>query len=175
MKIIKKENVYKGYYQLNRLLVKSTKTGKFSELEQFATPNAVAILIYNTQKNKIVLVEQFRAGVEGQLIEIAAGKIDDKDYSPIETAKKEIIEETGYIVDSIIPIHEFYTSPGPMTEKMLLYYAEVSKQVNSGGGLKDENEEIKILHISPKKFEATSFMDAKTIIAQLYWKLLLKV
>jgi len=171
MKIIKKENVFKGYYKLNRLQVKSDLTGKIIDIEQFETPNSVSVLIYNPIINKIALVRQFRIGAENELTEVVAGKVDGTDNDPIKTAKREVVEETGYAVDTIQLIHEFYTTPGPVTEKMQLFYAEVSEQITVGGGLNNENEEIKIIHIAPEDFLNEQFFDAKTIITQQYWQL----
>ena len=76
MKIIKKEAIFKGHYQLNKLEIKSNKSGNTSIREQFETPNSVGILVFDVNKQSVVLVKQFRIGPESNLIEIVAGKIE---------------------------------------------------------------------------------------------------
>lgn len=171
MKIIKKETLFKGHYQLNKLEVRSEKSGKTSEREQFQTPDSVGILVHDTIQNCVVLVKQFRIGPEKNLTEIVAGKIEGKDMDKAKTAYREVLEEVGYSIDKLEAFHEFYTCPGPLTECMQLYYAEVSERKNEGGGLAEENEEIEVIFVPINEFLNSTYQDAKTIIAQQWLKL----
>lgn len=171
MEIIKRETAFKGYYQLDELEVKSNKTGNVVNREQFLCPNSVGVLVKNTNNNSVILVQQFRIGPEKELLEIVAGKVEGKDLDPERTVMREVMEETGYEVDELKHLFEFYTSPGPVTESMNLYVAKVSKQITKGGGLESENEEISIIEMSIADFKTYSFNDAKTIIAQQWVKL----
>lgn len=171
MKIIKKETLFKGHYQLNKLEVRSEKSGKTSEREQFQTPDSVGILVHDTKQNCVVLVKQFRIGPEKNLTEIVAGKIEEKDMDKAKTAHREVLEEVGYTIDKLEAIHEFHTCPGPVTECMQLYYAEVNERKNKGGGLAEENEEIEVIFVPIDEFLTSTYRDAKTIIAQQWLKL----
>lgn len=171
MEIIKRETAFRGYYQLDQLSVKSNITNHVVDREQFICPNSVGVLVINTSAQEVILVKQFRIGPEKELLEIVAGKIEGKDLDPKRTVYREVLEETGYEVDNLKHLFEFYTSPGPVTEIMNLYLAEVSNQVAAGGGLASENEEIKIIKMPLEEFKTYSFNDAKTIIAQQWVKL----
>lgn len=171
MKIIKKEAIFKGHYKLNKLEIRSSKSGKTSIREQFETPNSVGILVFDVSKQAVVLVKQFRTGPESNLLEIVAGKIEGKDSNKENTAEREVLEEVGYKIDQLELIHSFHTCPGPVTECMYLYYAEVSEQISDGGGLAEENEEIEIIFLPISEFLNHTFKDAKTIIAQQWLKL----
>jgi ADP-ribose pyrophosphatase len=171
MKITKREKVFDGYYSLQKITIKSDISGKVAEREQFITPNSVAVLVHDTKAEEIILVKQFRIGPEKELIEIVAGKIEGKDKDLERTVHREVLEEVGYKIDSLTHWYEFYTTPGPVTECMNLYYAQVSEQIESGGGLDSENEEIEILRMQVQDFLKTSFNDAKTLIAQQRLKL----
>ncbi len=171
MRIIKRSNKYNGYYQLDELELKSDLNGEQVLREQFLVPHSVGVLVHHLSKNKIILVEQFRIGPEKKLLEIVAGKIEGKDMNPESTAKREVIEETGYQAISIELIHEFYTSPGPLNEMMSLYYAIVEDKIEVGGGLATELEEITIHEWEIEKFIKHSFNDAKTIMSQQWLKL----
>lgn len=166
MKIIKREKVFDGYYQLYRLQIKSEKNSQVAEREQFITPNSIGVLVHDTLRDEIVLVRQFRIGPEKELLEIVAGKIEGKDKDLENTVHREVLEEVGYKIDKLEHWFEFYTTPGPVTECMNLYYAQVSKQIQQGGGLESENEEIEIVRMKTADFLTSSFQDAKTIMAQ---------
>lgn len=175
MKIKKRDTAFKGYYTLYQLEVESHKTGLITEREQFKTPDSIGVLVHDTVKNKLILVKQFRIGPERELLEIVAGKVEGKDMDLERTVHREVLEEVGYKIDQLTHWYEFYTTPGPVTECMNLYYAQVSKKVEEGGGLAEENEEIEIVEMSPIEFAKHSFIDAKTIIAQQKLKDLLKL
>ena len=78
------------------------------------------------------------------MVEIVAGKIDEGE-KPEEAIKREIMEETGYKVDYINHLKDFYTCPSRLDEIISVFYAEVSEQVNEGGGIGDE--EISIVEV----------------------------
>ena len=88
---------------------------------------------------------------------------------------REAMEELGYNISAPQFIHAFYTSPGGSTERIFLYYAEVSQsdKVQKGGGLESENEDIQMVKIpvSELKNRLSEFKDAKTILA-MQWFLL---
>ena len=168
MEILKKETVFKGHYNLHLVKLKTAK-GKISEREQFETPNSIAALVHHADQKKIILVEQFRLGPEKPLLEIVAGKIELKDDDIEETVKREVREEVGYHVRSLELLHSFHPTPGPITERMSLYYAQVDQKISEGGGLEEENEEIKVIELSEEAFRTQYFEDAKSLIAQKWF------
>ena len=128
-------------------------------------------MLFNTQLKRIILVKQFRIGPEKELLEIVAGKIEGDDKDPVRTAVREVLEETGYRVNSLKHIYGFHPCPGPVSEYMELYYAECNEKVSAGGGLDSENESIEIIEMAPNEFVESSFHDAKSIIGQQWFKL----
>ncbi len=161
MKIKQEETIYEGFYTFKKLQIE--QNGQTFEREQFESGDGAAALVYDTGKQKFILVKQFRYPVKRELLEIVAGVLEDND--PEKTIRKEIKEETGYAVDRLEHIHDIYTSPGACTEKIYLYYAEVSRKKAEGGGLDEENENVKIVALSKEELLAKEFYDAKTIIA----------
>lgn len=161
MTIKKKETIYDGFYTFRKLLVE--ENGEEFEREQFDSGDAAAALVYDTEKEKYIFVEQYRYSAEKKLLEIVAGVLEEND--PEKTIRKEIEEEAGYQVDSLEHIWDFYTSPGACTEQVHLFYAEVSKKKSEGGGLDDEHEHIKIRSFTLDELREQQLADAKTIIA----------
>ncbi len=171
MKIRDKKLAYKGFYELYKVDIIDETNNKTIGREQFKTYNSVAALVWNTSTQKIILVKQFRVGAEKEIIEIPAGKRDNETESTSETITREIEEEIGYQTDKLKEIACFYTTPGPVTEKMTLFYAEVSQKIGKGGGVADENEQIEIIEIDSITFLKTKFEDAKTILGQQWFQI----
>ena len=102
------------------------------------------------------------------MLEIVAGLLDKEDEAPETCIVREIEEETGYAVDKLEFIQAFYSTPGSYSEKVWLYYAEVSVKTGAGGGVAAEHEEIKTLSFSREKLLSQPIEDAKTLIAILW-------
>ncbi len=163
MKIQKNETIYNGFYSFKKLTVEDK--GKTFEREVFDIGSAAAALVYNTATDKYILVKQYRYGAGRALLEIVAGIVENEQGDPEKTIRKEIEEETGYETDHLEHIWDFYPSGGASTEKLFLYYAEVSTKKAEGGGLDEEHEEIEVLEYSLDELLSLQLLDAKTIIA----------
>ncbi len=163
MKIIKRETLYQGFYNLNKLIIEDK--GETFDREQLDVGKVAAALVYDTKKEKYILVRQYRFSVEEELLEVVAGLVENKENNPEKTIRKEIEEEAGYAVDKLEFIMTFYPSPGASTEKTYLYYAEVSHKKSEGGGLDEENEDVKVEEYSKEELLSLKLQDGKTIIA----------
>jgi ADP-ribose pyrophosphatase len=163
MRIIDRKPVYDGFFKLYKLTIEDE--GETYDREVFETGHAVAALVYDTRRKKFIFVEQFRPAVNQYLVELPAGILDKEGESPEEALTREVAEETGYAVDHLEHILNFYPSPGGFAEKLQIYYAEVSHKTGEGGGAKGENEKITILEYSHEEVRQKMFVDAKTLIA----------
>jgi ADP-ribose pyrophosphatase len=119
---------FKGKILKLRVDIIQFKNGKISQREIVEHPGAVAIVAIN-EKKEVILVTQFRKPVEEVLLEIPAGKIDRAE-SPLECAKRELLEETGYVAEDWKEIFSLYTTPGFSNEKIVIYMAKGLKQQN---------------------------------------------
>ena len=150
-KIINKKNLYSGFFQFNKLeFVHQKHDGSWTknvEREVFGGAHVSTLLPYDPVKKEIVLIQQFRAGVisrydEDYLYEIVAGIIDGNE-SPEETAKRECFEETGCIVNKIIPIQGYFPAPGSSESYYHLFLGEIDAFDGERiKGLENENENI---------------------------------
>ena len=141
-KITNRETKYSGKFKIEELTI-SHGDEEF-KTEVFDRGNSVAALVYNTETEKYLFVEQYRSGAEGLMIEIVAGKVEEGEKTQ-EAIKREIVEELGYKADTIIHISDFYMSPGGSKEIMALFYVEVSEKIGEGGGI--DNENIKVIEV----------------------------
>lgn len=69
--------------------------------------NVVAL----TRDQQIVLVKQYRHGVQQTILELPGGTTDLRDASPLEAIKRELLEETGYVSDHVVEVGQFYPNP----------------------------------------------------------------
>lgn len=116
--------------------------------EVYDRGNGATILLYNREKNSVILTRQFRIATfvngneTGMLIETCAGLLDDD--SPEDCIRKEAIEETGYEVGHVEKLYEMYMSPGGVTELIHFFAAGYNDalRANAGGGVDDEDIDV---------------------------------
>jgi len=140
--------------------------------EVYDRGNGATMLLYNREKQTVVLTRQFgvaRGGngnADGRRIETCAGLLDADE--PEVCARKEAIEETGYEVGEVEKVFELYMSPGGVTELIHFYMAEYSdaQRENAGGGIDDEDIDVLELPFT-RALEMVStgeIRDGKTVI-----------
>lgn len=152
--ILEKKAVYQGYFRIDKYVVKHRLfrggwTKPFAR-EVFERGHAAAALLYDPNLNKIVLIEQFRIGAiaaqsdQPWLLELVAGIIETGE-TPEQVAIRETQEEAGLQVKAIIPICEYWVSPGGTSEKVAVFCAQVdASQANGIHGLEEESEDIRV-------------------------------
>lgn len=118
--------------------------------EIFVSGDAVTVLPYDPARDRVLLVEQFRAGPLGRgdpmpwQLEAIAGRIDPGE-TPQDAARREAREEAGLELGRLEFVAEYYPSPGAVTEYIYSYVAicELPDGVAGVFGAEDEAEDIK--------------------------------
>lgn len=102
-----------------------------------------------TAAEEIVLVEQFRIPVQAPVIEIPAGLVGDEaehvGESLAATARRELLEETGYLAGAMSPLIASPTSAGMTSEITHLFHARDLVRSHDGGGV--AGEDITVHHV----------------------------
>ncbi len=131
-------------------------------------PGAVTILPI-LEHGRVCFVQNFRIAVDETLIELPAGTLEPGE-DPAETARRELIEETGYRAGRIELLATFFTSPGILDEKMYVY---VATSLTPGETALEAGEEIEPLVVTRQEALAMvrdgRIHDAKTIAALLHF------
>ena len=86
-------------------------------------PGAVAVVALN-ELGQVLLIRQYRHPVGELLWEIPAGLLDVAGESQENAARRELLEETGYLAETLEPLIEFFTTPGGSTEKIAIFLAK---------------------------------------------------
>lgn len=151
IEIIKDKILSENYFVLRNITYDLTRNdGEVvrHKREVYDRGNGATILLYNPQKQTVVLVRQFRVATwvngnaDGRLIETCAGLLDDDE--PEACIRKEAVEETGYRVDEVRKVFELYMSPGGVTELVHFFVAEYHENLRAtaGGGVEDEDIDV---------------------------------
>lgn len=124
--------------------------------------NAVAILPLNGDRCK--LLKQYRYAIDQYIFEAPAGTMEPGE-DPLETARRELIEETGFTAQFIVSKGFIYTTPGYTDEKIYLFEARDLSPSQEYG--KDEDEVIEVVDIAIidliGMIRNGTIVDAKTI------------
>ncbi len=127
MKILSKNNVYKGFLTLNELDVK-LENGENVRREVIEKKDTVAIVALN-DKNEVFFTKQPRVAINKDCsIELPAGLVEPGENPEI-AARRELEEETGCICDSMELLQKFVADPGCCNNVSYMYLARGAKQV----------------------------------------------
>lgn len=85
-------------------------------------PGAVAVV--PRIDDDVILIEQYRAAADGVVLEIPAGKIDHPSDDRAGTAHRELLEETGFVAQSMTMLTELWTAVGFSDERIAIFLAE---------------------------------------------------
>lgn len=123
-----------------------------------------AVMMAVDGKNRVLLVRQFRLPAEQYLWELPAGRLDPGE-APLEAAKRELREETGYKAQNWTSLAEFWASPGYVAEKMHIFLAT---GLTEGEKEPMEDERIEVEWFSAddvgRMIHEGQISDAKTMI-----------
>ncbi|MCV6588070.1 MAG: NUDIX domain-containing protein [Marinobacterium sp.] len=172
--------LYQGFFSLKRLSVthRTFSGGTVSvERELFWRDDAVGVLLFDPDRDQVVLVEQFRPGAIDHphspwSLELVAGVMEPSEQ-PEQVARREAEEEAGATLGELMPITRYMSSPGGSHEYVWLYCAPVDASTLGGiHGLADEGEDIQV-HCLPvqQAFEmvAQGLIDNAATIITLQW------
>jgi ADP-ribose pyrophosphatase len=129
-------------------------------------PGAVAIVAVDAE-GKVALVRQRREAVREYLLELPAGTLEEGE-SPLESARRELEEETGLTGGSWRELGRFYTTPGFCRERMHLFAAE---DVEAGAAKPEEDEELELVRwdVGEIGTRIGELEDAKTVAGLLLY------
>ena len=116
----------------------------------FVSCDAVTVLPYDPVRDRVLLIEQFRAGPMARgdaavwQLEAIAGRIDAGE-TPEEAARREAVEEAGLTLGPLLPAASYYPSPGILTEYLYSYVglADLPDGIAGVFGQADEAEDIR--------------------------------
>lgn len=153
VEVIERRCLHQGFFRLEqvRLRHRLFEGGWSGEVvrEVHCRHDAVGVLLYDVERDAVVLVEQIRAGALSDpdspwKLEVVAGLVEAGE-SPAEVARREAMEEAGCPVGELVELHTYYPSPGACDERVTLYCALVDSSGLGGvHGVDEEHEDIRV-------------------------------
>ena len=168
MKVHSSERIYSGRVLNLRIdEIDALHGDKRRTVEVVEHQGGVAV-IAQPARETIVLVRQYRHPTGQELWEVPAGMIERAE-PPLETARRELIEETGYRAESLRFLWSIYTTPGFCEERIHFFVAE---GLTPGEAAPEDDEAFEVrewrVEDAWKLVERDELRDAKTQIA-LAW------
>jgi len=149
-----------------------TPNGTELDLEMIRHPGAAAVVPLLSEPGSadpvVLLIHQYRYAARGLVWEVPAGVLEPGE-SPLECARRELVEETGAVADRIEPLTTVYTTPGFTDERIHLFLAT---GVRAGTAAPRPDE---LIEVHPQPFSRVlemirdgQIVDAKSIVALLF-------
>jgi ADP-ribose pyrophosphatase len=170
MKITSSREVYNC--SLFRVTEDQAKDAKSSfEIKRSVVRHAgSAVMMAVDDRQRILLVRQYRLPAEKYLWELPAGRLDPGE-KPLQAAKRELIEETGYRAKTWTKLESFFVSPGYVQERMTIYLAT---DLTAGDATPMDDERIETRWFTAKEvaemIRTGKIEDAKTMIGYYTWR-----
>lgn len=130
-----KETLYEGKW------LRLVRIGHWESCERVHAKGMAVLVIAVTPNDEVLFVEQFRVPLGARTIEMPAGLVGDlqADDSLVEAARRELIEETGWLPQRLDVLLTGPTSSGMSNERIAYVRARDLVKVSEGGGVDDEN------------------------------------
>ena len=169
MKTLNRQEIFKG--KIIQVMKDDVElaNGMKTTREVVYHKEAVAVVAVD-KNNEILMVTQYRYAIGQDMLELPAGLID-KGEEPLDAAKRELLEETGYRAAKWELLTSAHTSPGCHNEKIYVFSASDLSRVSDQ---RLDEDEILTFSQAPfkeilKKVKQGKITDAKTIIGILLY------
>lgn len=166
--LIGSREIYRGRVVTLRLDEIEIANGRNVRREVVEHPGAVVIVPVDGSRN-ILWVRQYRYAAGRALLELPAGTLEPPE-EPIECARRELAEETGYSAATWVALGAFFTAPGVFTEYM---HAFAAGDLTPADAHADDDEDIEVVPLSLEeslaRLDAGEIEDAKSIAALHLW------
>ena len=112
-----------GFFKVHTKTAISPRTGAAMRVKSITLKDFVVVLPL-TESGEVVMVQQYRHGIEGICLELPGGIIDPGDASPAVAAERELREETGFEAVKFVPMGSCFPQPAVMDNRCFFILAQ---------------------------------------------------
>lgn len=167
LRVVKSQTIFQGKVVQLKVDRVREPSGVTAEREVVCHGGSVVVLP-RLDDGRVVLVRQYRYAVRRWLWELVAGGIEPGETAR-EAARRELLEETGYRARTVKTLLVFYSSPGFLTERMVLAEA---RGLARGRAEPEHDEWIQLGRFTPaqlrKMIRTKIIRDSKTLVGLLW-------
>ncbi|MBS4029740.1 MAG: NUDIX hydrolase [Ignavibacteriales bacterium] len=166
LKLLNRKQIYDGVvFEIVKdeceYISSGTKT-----IREVALHHGGAVIVPLFDDGTILLVKQFRYPLQKEIIELPAGKLF-KNEEPLDCAKRELEEETGFFANEWKHLTSIYTTPGFCSEQLHIYLAQKLSPATNGRQLEEGEQGMELMRIplqeAVEKIVKKEILDGKTI------------
>lgn len=158
-----RSRVFDVYRSVKR---RGDRTADFYSIEGADWTNIIPI----DEQGNVILIEQYRHGIDTETLEIPGGLIDPTDLSPAEAALRELREETGYESSCVTLLGVIHPNPAIQRNRCYSFLALDARRATKPEP--DEHEEIAVrptpLTVIPSLVESGAISHALVVVAFSY-------
>lgn len=101
---------------------RSPRTGQAHEFIVLEAPDWINIIPVTPEGN-VVMIHQYRHGIEAVTLEVPGGTVEPEEPDPLEAARREMLEETGYDAAQVLPLGRVAPNPAFLNNWCYSYVA----------------------------------------------------
>ena len=121
VRVVKRKTIYLG--RIIRLIEEQLVINGRPCIREIIVHPGAAVIVPMLDASRLIMVRQYRRAVDRELLELPAGTLDAKER-PIDCARRELEEETGWRAKRLKRIGQFYTAPGIISEQITVFLAQ---------------------------------------------------
>ncbi len=154
-RLLSRERILEGWSPVDRVYYEQRFRDGSVEVHDRdlnARGDGVTVLLFSQERGTVLLLRQprivatLRGERSGETLEACSGLLESD--TPETCARREVLEETGYLVENLTQVASLYASPGASLELIHLFTAEVTGESRApGGGLRAEGEDIEVCEL----------------------------
>jgi ADP-ribose pyrophosphatase len=165
LKLLNRKIIYKGKV-FNTIVDDVEYESGNRSIREVAEHPGGAVIFAAFPDHSVILIKQHRYPIDKYIYELPAGKLDPNE-TPLECAKRELEEETGYKANEWQKLTAIYTTPGFCNEQLHIFLARDLYPAENGRNL-EEGEQTMTVEILPLQeiinmIEKQTIVDGKTI------------